>query len=880
MAIKSNKTKSKDTPLMRQFNEIKAKYPDAMLLFRVGDFYETFNDDARKASKILGIVLTKRSNGSADDALAGFPHHSLDTYLPKLVRAGIRVAVCDQLEDPKATKGIVKRGVTDLVTPGIAMHDQVLERKENNFLGSIHFENKRAGIALLDISTGEFLVAEGTIEYIKKIINNFSPSEVLFDKSKYNLFSESFGSKFYTYGLDEWVFNLDFAKDKIQDQFDLKSLKGFGIEKLYLATTAAGVILHYLGETLNNKTSHIRGIARIEQDEYVWLDNFTIKSLELVSSDHPDAITLLNVIDQTITPMGGRMLRKWLVLPLKDIKAIQNRHNIVEGFLNNKKRMLPIQELLSEFGDIERIISKIAVGKVSPKELIVLKDSIVAANKIVEITKTDKVINTLTKDIFSLDQVVRKIEKEIYPDAPAIIGKGRLIADGVDVKLDEFREISNNGKSILLNLQKTESEKTAIPSLKIAFNNVFGYYLEVRNAHKDKVPQEWIRKQTLVNAERYITQELKELETKILSAEDNISILEAKVFKAIVEFICEFLPQLQHNAKKIAELDCLLSFAQIAGDFKYSRPIINDSLIIDIKQGRHPVIERNLPVGQEYVANDLYLDSSTQQIIMVTGPNMSGKSALLRQTALITLMAQMGSFVPAKKAVLGYVDRVFTRVGASDNISTGESTFMVEMNETSNILNNLSERSLILLDEIGRGTSTYDGVSIAWAISEYLHEYPLFKAKTLFATHYHELNKMTEQFPRIKNFNVSVKEVANKILFMRKLVEGGSEHSFGIHVAKLAGMPNSVVNRANEVLAVLENSSRGENHSKNQKKEIKTSKKALSKTSDKGVQLSFFQLDDPVLEQIRDEIKNLDINTLTPVEALMKLNEIKKYVGG
>lgn len=880
MAIKSNKTKSKDTPLMRQFNEIKAKYPDAMLLFRVGDFYETFNDDARKASKILGIVLTKRSNGSADDALAGFPHHSLDTYLPKLVRAGIRVAVCDQLEDPKATKGIVKRGVTDLVTPGIAMHDQVLERKENNFLGSIHFENKRAGIALLDISTGEFLVAEGTIEYIKKIINNFSPSEVLFDKSKYNLFSESFGSKFYTYGLDEWVFNLDFAKDKIQDQFDLKSLKGFGIEKLYLATTAAGVILHYLGETLNNKTSHIRGIARIEQEEYVWLDNFTIKSLELVSSDHPDAITLLNVIDQTITPMGGRMLRKWLILPLKDIKAIQNRHNIVEGFLNNKKRMLPIQELLSEFGDIERIISKIAVGKVSPKELIVLKDSIVAANKIVEITKTDKVINTLTKDIFSLDQVVRKIEKEIYPDAPAIIGKGRLIADGVDVKLDEFREISNNGKSILLNLQKTESEKTAIPSLKIAFNNVFGYYLEVRNAHKNKVPQEWIRKQTLVNAERYITQELKELETKILSAEDNISILEAKVFKAIVEFICEFLPQLQHNAKKIAELDCLLSFAQIASDFKYSRPIINDSLIIDIKQGRHPVIERNLPVGQEYVANDLYLDSSTQQIIMVTGPNMSGKSALLRQTALITLMAQMGSFVPAKKAVLGYVDRVFTRVGASDNISTGESTFMVEMNETSNILNNLSERSLILLDEIGRGTSTYDGVSIAWAISEYLHEYPLFKAKTLFATHYHELNKMTEQFPRIKNFNVSVKEVANKILFMRKLVEGGSEHSFGIHVAKLAGMPNSVVNRANEVLAVLENSSRGENHSKNQKKEIKTSKKALSKTSDKGVQLSFFQLDDPVLEQIRDEIKNLDINTLTPVEALMKLNEIKKYVGG
>ena len=880
MAIKSNKTKSKDTPLMRQFNEIKAKYPDAMLLFRVGDFYETFNDDARKASKILGIVLTKRANGSADDALAGFPHHSLDTYLPKLVRAGVRVAVCDQLEDPKATKGIVKRGVTDLVTPGIAMHDQVLERKENNFLGSIHFENKRAGIALLDISTGEFLVAEGTIEYIKKIIDNFSPTEVLFDKSKYNLFSESFGSKFYTYGIDEWVFNLDFAKDKIQGQFDLISLKGFGIEKLNLATTAAGVILHYLGETLNNKTSHIRGIARIEQDDYVWLDNFTIKSLELVSSDHPDAITLLNVIDQTLTPMGGRMLRKWLIMPLKDIKGIENRHNIVEGFLNNEKIMYPIQELLSEFGDIERIISKIAVGKVSPKELIVLKDSIIAANKIVKIAKTDKIVNVLTKNIFSLDQVIQKIENEIYPDAPAVIGKGRLIADGVDAKLDEFREISNNGKGILLNLQKTESERTAIPSLKIAFNNVFGYYLEVRNAHKDKVPEEWIRKQTLVNAERYITQELKELETKILSAEDSISILEAKVFKAIIEFICEFLPQLQHNAKKIAELDCLLSFAQIANDFEYSRPIINDSLIIDIKEGRHPVIERNLPIGQEYVANDLYLDSSTQQIIMVTGPNMSGKSALLRQTALITLMAQMGSFVPAKKAVLGYVDRVFTRVGASDNISTGESTFMVEMNETSNILNNLSKRSLILLDEIGRGTSTYDGVSIAWAISEHLHEHPLFKAKTLFATHYHELNKMTEQFPRIKNFNVSVKEVANKILFMRKLVEGGSEHSFGIHVAKLAGMPNSVVNRANEVLAVLENNSKGGNESHQNKKEIKTGEKARAKTSDKGVQLSFFQLDDPVLEQIRDEIKNLDINTLTPVEALMKLNEIKKYVGG
>ncbi len=848
-----------------------------MLLFRVGDFYETFNDDARKASKILGIVLTKRSNGSSDDALAGFPHHSLDTYLPKLVRAGIRVAVCDQLEDPKATKGIVKRGVTDLVTPGVAMHDQVLERKENNYLAAVHFERKRAGIALLDISTGEFLVAEGSIEYIRKVIDNFSPNEVLFNKPKYDVFVESFGNKFYTYGLDEWVFNLDFAKDKIQKQFDIKSLKGFGIDKMNLASISSGVILHYLGETLNEQTAHIRGISRIDQDDYVWLDNFTIKSLELVSSDHPDAVTLIDVIDKTITPMGGRMLRKWMILPLKDLSDIQNRHQVVEEFLNKQELLSKTREQLKEFGDIERIISKISVGKVSPKELIVLKDSIIATNEINQLLSTSNQFQNLTQSISSLEEVIQKIETEIYPDAPAVIGKGRLIADGVDKKLDEFREIATNGKNILLNLQQAESERTGIPSLKIAFNNVFGYYLEVRNTHKDKVPEEWIRKQTLVNAERYITQELKELETKILSAEEQIGILEGRVFKQIIEYICKYLPQLQFNAKKIAEIDCLSGFAKIAKDYNYSKPIVNDSLALDIKEGRHPVIEQNLPRGTEYISNDVYLDSSTQQIIMVTGPNMSGKSALLRQTALITLMAQMGSFVPASKAIIGYVDRVFTRVGASDNISTGESTFMVEMNETSNILNNLSERSLILLDEIGRGTSTYDGVSIAWAISEYLHEYPLYKPKTLFATHYHELNEMTEQFPRIKNFNVSVKEVNNKVIFMRKLVTGGSEHSFGIHVAKLAGMPKTVVERANEVLAILENTHRTE-EPKTKASQKKKSSKKTSKAD--GVQLSFFQLDDPVLEQIRDEIKDLDINTLTPVEALMKLNEIKKYVGG
>lgn len=875
MAKNQLKSKSKDTPLMRQYNEIKTKYPDAMLLFRVGDFYETFNNDARKASKILGIVLTKRANGSSDDALAGFPHHSLDTYLPKLVRAGIRVAVCDQLEDPKATKGIVKRGVTDLITPGVSMHDQVLERKENNYLAAVHVERKRAGVSLLDISTGEFLVAEGSIEYIKKILDNFSPNEVLFNKSKNDLFTEIFSKKFYTYGIDEWVFNLDFSKDKIQQQFKIKSLKGFGIDKMNLASISSGVILHYLGETLNEKLGHIRGISRINQDDYVWLDNFTIKSLELVSSHHTDAITLLDVIDQTTTPMGGRMLRKWMILPLKDIQEIQNRHNVVEELINNEKTLGILRELLSEFGDIERIISKISVGKVSPKELLVLKESICATNQIIKIISGNKKLEQLIKDIEPLKEVAFKIETEISPNAPAIIGKGKLIADGINKELDEHREIAKNGKNILLNLQQTESKKTNIPSLKIAFNNVFGYYLEVRNTHKDKVPEQWIRKQTLVNAERYITQELKELETKIISAEDKIGIIEAQVFKQIIDFVYEYLQKLQVNAKIIAEIDCLTGFAKIAKDYNYCRPIINDSLIIDIKQGRHPVIEQNLPREEKYISNDVYLDSSTQQIIMVTGPNMSGKSALLRQTALITLMAQMGSFVSASKAVLGYVDRVFTRVGASDNISTGESTFMVEMNETSNILNNLSERSLILLDEIGRGTSTYDGVSIAWAISEYLHEYPLYKPKTLFATHYHELNEMTKTFPRIKNFNVSVKEVNNKVLFMRKLIEGGSEHSFGIHVAKLAGMPKAVIERANDVLSILEKTHRTE--------ESKTSvhpktRKAEKSKNKQGVQLSFFSLDDPILEQIRDEIKDLDINTLTPVEALMKLNEIKKYL--
>tara|TARA_B100000683_G_scaffold276046_1_gene328696 strand:- start:7590 stop:10220 length:2631 start_codon:yes stop_codon:yes gene_type:complete len=876
VAKKSLKVKAKDTPLMRQYNEIKLKYPDAMLLFRVGDFYETFNEDARKASKILGIVLTKRANGSSDDALAGFPHHSLDTYLPKLVRAGIRVAVCDQLEDPKATKGIVKRGVTDLVTPGVAMHDHVLERKENNYLAAVHIERSRAGIAFLDISTGDFLVSEGSVEYVKKLIHNFSPNEVLFNKSKYKQFIESFGSKFYTYGVNEWVFNCDFALDKIKQQFHIKSLKGFGIEKMNLATISSGVILHYLNENLNAKTDHIKGISRINQDDYVWLDQFTIKSLELVSSDHSDATTLLDIIDQTITPMGGRMLRKWTILPLKDLEIIKHRHFFVEQFVKDEKTANSIRSILQNFGDIERIISKISVGKVSPKELLILKESIKATHEIENLIQGNNALLQLMKRLSPLHEVAKKIETEIYPEAPAVIGKGRLISDGVNSQLDEYRAIATNGKELLLNLQKREIEKTSIPSLKIAFNNVFGYYLEVRNTHKDKVPKEWIRKQTLVNAERYITQELKELETKILSAEEKIGIIELKVFKEVIESICLYLPQLQLNAETIAELDCLLGFAKIAADYNYCKPVVDDSLSIDIKEGRHPVIEHRLPRDEKYVSNDVYLDNSSQQIIMVTGPNMAGKSALLRQTALITLMAQMGSFVSASEAKIGFVDRVFTRVGASDNISTGESTFMVEMNETSNILNNLSERSLILLDEIGRGTSTYDGVSIAWAISEYLHEYPLYKPKTLFATHYHELNKMTEQFTRIKNYNVAVKEINNKVIFMRKLVKGGSQHSFGIHVAKLAGMPNKVVERANEVLGVLE-----QNQKSDRSKNNPSSKKKNSKTAkDKHVQLSFFQLDDPVLEQIRDEIKDLDINTLTPVEALMKLNDIKKFVGG
>ena len=866
MAKKSPKPKPKDTPLMRQYNEIKGKHPDTLLLFRVGDFYETFNDDARKASKILGIVLTKRSNGGSDDALAGFPHHSLDTYLPKLIRAGLRVAVCDQLEDPKATKGIVKRGVTDLVTPGVAMYDQVLEQKENNYLAAVHFGRKKAGIALLDISTGEFLVAEGSIEYIKKIVHAFSPNEVLLNKQKYSVFTENIGSKFYCYGVDDWVFNFDFAKDKISNQYNINSLKGFGIEKMTLASIASGVILHYLEETLNYKTKHIKGISRIDQDQYVWLDNFTINSLELLSSANPDAVTLIDVIDKSITPMGARMLRKWLILPLKDLVKINRRHLIVEEFSTEIELLKNIRTRLNEFGDIERILSKISVGRVSPRELIVLKDSINATNEIVKLIEPKKSTREFIEPISKLSDVTQKIEKEIHPNAPNIIGKGRLISDGVNNILDEYREIANNGKNVILNLQQSEIKRTGISSLKIAFNNVFGYYLEVRNTHKDKVPKEWIRKQTLVNAERYITEELKELETKILSAEEQIALLEGKVFKEIINFINDFINELQKNATIIAELDCLLGFAKIAKEYNYCKPTLNDSLIIDIKEGRHPVIERNLPLGEEYVSNNLYLDNSTQQIIMVTGPNMSGKSALLRQTALITLMAQMGSFVPAQEATIGYVDRIFTRVGASDNISTGESTFMVEMNETSNILNNLSERSLILLDEIGRGTSTYDGVSIAWAISEYIHQYPLFKVKTLFATHYHELNQMTNQFPRIKNFNVSVKEINNKILFMRKLVEGGSEHSFGIHVAKLAGMPEIIINRANEVLSNLESKTKSQIESNN------------LKSNQTGAQLSFFQLEDPVLEQLKNEIKGLDINNLTPIEALMKLNEIKKHV--
>jgi DNA mismatch repair protein MutS len=871
LADKTNKKSSGETPLMKQYNQIKAKHPDTLLLFRVGDFYETFGEDAVKASRILGIVLTQRKNGAASHVeLAGFPHHSLQTYLPKLVRAGERVAICDQLEDPKMTKTIVKRGVTELVTPGVAFNDQVLEQKKNNFLAAIHFNKNINGVAFLDISTGEFLIAEGSLSYIDKLIQGFEPSEIIYQKNKKANFEDQFGQQYYTYKLEDWVFTIDFGREILNKHFQTNNLKGFGVDDYEDGIIAAGAILQYVSEAQHQQLGHISKLQRIEQDQFVWLDRFTTRNLELVNSYNPDGASLLTTIDKTVTPMGGRMLKRWIQLPLKDLQRIQQRHAVVEALLNNEEVRDTISAHLQAIGDLERLVSKLAVGRINPKEVNQLKSNLSgiplmqkklhdSENPILQ-----KVANTLQ----SCDALVARINTTLSTDAPMLIGKGKVIADGFNEELDELRSLSKTGKHFLEEIQRREVENTGITSLKIAFNNVFGYYIEVRNTHKDKVPENWIRKQTLVNAERYITEELKVYEQKILGAEEKILKIETELFQTFIVDLGEYIGVIQKNAHYISELDCLTSFAQSASELGYSAPKMNDGFVLDIKGGRHPVIEQQLPLGESYIANDVYLDNETQQIIMITGPNMSGKSAILRQTALIVLMAQIGSFVPAASANIGVVDKIFTRVGASDNISSGESTFMVEMNETASILNNLTNRSLILLDEIGRGTSTYDGISIAWAIAEYLHQHPTAKAKTLFATHYHELNEMTNQFERIKNYTVQVKEVGTKILFLRKLIPGGSEHSFGIHVAKLAGMPNPVIEKASKMLAQLESSRKTE-----EKEKVKEAGKKES------MQLSFFQLDDPILENIRDEIKHLDIDTLTPVEALFKLHEIKKLVG-
>ncbi|MGB1453020.1 MAG: DNA mismatch repair protein MutS [Crocinitomicaceae bacterium] len=873
---KSTKEKgATETPLMRQYNQIKAKHPKAMLLFRVGDFYETFGEDAIKASNILGIILTKRKNGAAAHIeLAGFPHHSINTYLPKLVRAGERVAICDQLEDPKMTKKIVKRGVTELVTPGVSFNDEVLNQKENNFLCAIQLTKKNHGIALLDVSTGELLVAQGDHEYINKLISNFNPSEILFQKNKGKEFEGLFGISHYTFRLDDWVFTSDFAEEILNKHFGTKSLKGFGVEGMTEAIIAAGAVFHYLGESEHKKLDHITGISRIEEDKYVWLDRFTIKNLELVSSPHENARTLSDILDETQTAMGSRMLRRWIMLPLKNKKPIEDRIEVVDFLKSNEKIGFELSQRLKNIGDLERLISKVAVGRVNPKEVAHLKKTLLEIDPLKKLLDTNDQPKSLSHLIEKLDccpALIELINKSLCEEPAGQIGKGEVIKSGWNKELDELREIAYHGKDFLMELQQRESERTEIPSLKIAFNNVFGYYIEVRNTHKDKVPEEWIRKQTLVNAERYITEELKVYEQKILGAEEKILSLETRLFHELVLEMANFITPIQLNAQILGRLDCLFSFATIAHKYNYCRPEINEGLSIDITNGRHPVIEQSLEIGEKYIANDIHLNQETQQIMMITGPNMSGKSALIRQTALIVIMAQMGCFVPAQNAKIGLVDKVFTRVGASDNISSGESTFMVEMNETASILNNISPRSLILLDEIGRGTSTYDGISIAWAIAEYLHENKKAKCKTLFATHYHELNEMTHKFSRIKNFNVSVKEVGKKILFIRKLVEGGSEHSFGIHVAKMAGMPSQVVKRSEQILNDLEamHSSVG---GKKNKEEIKTS-------LNDSMQLSFFQLNDPVLEQIHEELKNVDINGLTPVDALLKLNEIKKLLG-
>lgn len=856
----------KETPLMKQYNSIKAKYPDACLLFRVGDFYETFGEDAIRAAKILGITLTKRGNGSeSETALAGFPHHSLNTYLPKLVKAGLRVAICDQLEDPKMTKTIVKRGVTELVTPGVAMNDEVLQSNTNNFLASVYFGKVAIGISFLDVSTGEFLTSEGNRDYIDKLLQNFNPSEILVAKHFKNQFKESFGENYNSFYLEDWIYKQDYAFESLTNHFQTNSLKGFGVEDLTNGIISSGAILYYLSETQHNKLAHITSISRIIEDAYVWMDRFTIRNLELYSSPNLNAVTLLDVIDKTISPMGGRLLKRWLAFPLKDKKRIEERLDVVDYLKNNSEVLQAIQYQIKQISDLERLISKIATGKASPKEVVILKDSLKAIQPIKKTASesSDKSLQKIGKNLDNCEVVVEKISDTLNEEAPVSINKGNAIASGVNSELDELRNISNSGKEYLEDLEKRESENTGIPSLKVAFNNVFGYYIEVRNTHKDKVPTEWIRKQTLVNAERYITEELKEYEAKILGAEEKISALESEIFEKLIVWLSGYIKPIQTNANLIAQLDCLSGFAALAIENNYSKPEILEDFSLEIKGGRHPVIEKRLPIGTPYIANDVYLDRDSQQIIMITGPNMSGKSAILRQTALIVLLAQIGSFVPADSVKTGLVDKIFTRVGASDNISMGESTFMVEMNETASILNNLSERSLILLDEIGRGTSTYDGVSIAWAIAEYLHQHP-HQPKTLFATHYHELNQMTEIYERIKNFNVSVKETKDSVLFLRKLQEGGSAHSFGIHVAKMAGMPQTVVQKAQKMLKQLEKDHSSEN---------------INGTKDNDLQLSFFNLDDPLLEDIKSEILNLDINTLTPVEALMKLNNIKGMLG-
>lgn len=870
--------KDTETPLMKQYNAIKTKYPDALLLFRVGDFYETFGADAVKTANILGIVLTSRNNGDSKLELAGFPYHSLNTYLPKLVRAGLRVAICDQLEAPSKEKKIVKRGVTELVTPGVTFNDQILDHKSNNFLAAVHFDKNLAGVSFLDISTGEFLVAQGTIEYIDKLLHGFKPTEVLFQRNNRKQFTELFGSSFYTFCLDDWAFTEDFGREILQKHFQTNSLKGFGIEDFPLAICAAGAALHYLSDTQHDKVQHITSLSRIEEGKYVWLDRFTIRNLELIYSPNENARTLIDVLDKTISPMGARMLKRWVTLPLKELKPIQDRQAVVSELVNHADLKEKLTNHINEIGDLERLISKVATTRISPREVVQLRYALEAINPIKELCLASKneSLKLIGDRLNPCLVIAAKIAQQIQENPPVLIQKGNVIADGVNDELDDLRKILNSGKDALLEIQEREIENTGIPSLKISFNNVFGYYIEVRNTHKDKIPEGWIRKQTLTQAERYITQELKIYEDKILGADEKILQLETQLFNDLVLGLADYIAPIQLNAVLIAQLDCLLSFATNALENNYTKPEINDSKIIDIKDGRHPVIEKQLPIGEEYVANDIYLDDKSQQIIMITGPNMSGKSALLRQTALITLMAQIGSFVPAKHASIGLVDKIFTRVGASDNISQGESTFMVEMNETASILNNLSDRSLILLDEIGRGTSTYDGISIAWSIAEYIHEHLTAKGKTLFATHYHELNEMTNSFKRIKNYNVSVKEINNKVIFLRKLVEGGSNHSFGIHVAKMAGMPKKMLDRANEVLAKLEASHAGQTNSSTKTKDAKT--KNTVNVDD--FQLSFFQLDDPVLENIKDELINIDINTLTPVEALMKLNEIKKMVGG